>query len=371
MTDQEIEGAAPEKSLDEILGSSLSDAYEAAASLPDDDAGQPRNERGQWAPKGQAAEAKDTSQAAPDAPAAAPAAKPNTVEGQTSAAAPGTDPASEPPASLTAAEKALWPTLSPEVRSLIARREADFAKGIEQKAQGLKAYEGFEAIIGPRRQALAATYGSAENAISQLFKLSDFADQSPAEFAKWFLQARGLDPRTVFGGAANPAPQPGQQGHGADPATGLPPEIAAVRAEVDSLKHQLVQAMNAPIISKAQSDLQRFEAEAPTKFQHYATPGVKEAMAVALQNGPDDMTYEQAYERVIWSMPEIRQQLIESERQAALKAQTEEAAKAAAEARRKAGPQLRSVGAPAEMRASASSIDQTLSEAYDRLTGAA
>lgn len=372
MTDGEREeGAAPEKELsfDEILGSSLSDSYDAAQALPDDAgaaADKParddnRDDKGRFTAQQKAA---DEAAAAGKADPAAAQNKPNPDQGQTTTAAPGADPASEPPASWSAAEKAIWPTLPPDARAIIARREADFAAGIAQKAQGSKAYEALESVIGPRRKALAATYGSAENAVAQLFKLSDFAEEQPAEFAKWFLQQRGLDPRQIFADANPDAGQKQQPGA----AQGQPPEIAAVLSEVAQLKQDLVRAVNEPIVRKAQSELAEFEKD-PANV-HYTA--VKADMAHILQNsGDDSMTYKQAYDAACWANPTIRAQLLESERKAAIEASSKASAEAAAKAKSAAGVRFSSSGAANGARPGPRSIDQSLSEAYDRAQGAA
>lgn len=357
-----------EKSLDAILTESLGASYDAAEATPEPvDAGQGDTGKTDAAPvTGQQRDdhgrfKTNTGEAAVET---APAA-PNTDQGQTQAAAPGTDPASAPPASWSAAEKAIWPTLPPDVRATIARREADFAKGIEQKARG---YEALDQVLAPRRVGLAAEYGSVENAVSTLFKLSDFAAQDKPGFVKWFCQAHGLDPQQIFAGAPadGVAPQPGQDGQPA-----ASPELAAVRAELESLKNDMVRAVQAPVIAKAQTELQKFEAEAATKSPHYANPQVKSEMARVLASSQSDLTFEQAYDRVVWSMPELRQQLLDTERKTAVEAQSKAAADAAKKARHSAGPQLRAAGTPGEVRAVAHTIDQTLSEVYDRSQGVA
>ena len=371
-------GDEDQKSLDEILGASLSDAYDAAEAAPEaveggqgeaapsgaaPASGQPRDEHGRFAAK------TESGQAAGDAPAAAANAAGITDQGS----APGdgaaaTVPPSDAPASWSDALKPHWATLPPELKAHLQAREADFARGIEQKTRG---YEALEQVLAPRRAGLAAEYGSVENAVSTLFKLSDFAAQDKPGFVKWFCQAHNLDPKTIFGAAE--APQPGQgDGAGAGaPGASTPPELAAVLAEVNALKRQMTDAINRPVIERAETDLKKFEGDAATKYPHYSNPAVKRGMATLLASSEADMTYEQAYERVVWSIPEIRQQLLDAERNAAVEAKAKEAAEAAKKARNAAGPQLRSVGASNDVKPGPRSIDQTLSEVWDRSMGAA
>ncbi len=371
MIDGEDEGK--ELSLDDILGSAINgDAYDAAQ---DSAEGAETAAPASGAPASQdnrdPATGRFTAQQKAAADAAAGTARaagaPNTDQGQTQTAAPGADPASEPPASWSAAEKALWPTLPPDVRAVLARREADFAKGLEQKAQALKPYETLEQVIGPRRQALAATYGSAENAVAQLFKLSDFADQQPAQFAAWFLQSRGLDPRQVFNlPASSGEPQPG---NGAEPPAN--PEIAAIREKQAQLERELEEARYAPFRERAHTDLAKFEADAATKAPHYQNPQVKSEMMQILASARRDISYEEAYEQAVWSIPELRSQLIADREKAAVEAQAKAAAEAAAKAKSAASPRFSSAGAAHAVRAGKGSIDQTMERVWERMEGAA
>lgn len=365
-----------EKSLDEILGSSLGEAYDAASAADD---GAPPLAEGAGATA-------DTDNRDPatgrftarqgDAPAAGATAQ---IPGQ-GAAAPGSKPAdgaapamapSDVPASWSDALKPHWATLPPELKAFLQTREADFARGIEQKTQ---AFKPISDVIEPRREALSRAYGSVENGIKELLDLSDFAVGRPADFAKWFVHQHRLNPQELFTGAPQGASQPGagQVSHdGGQPDA----QTAAVDARIHDLESRFIQAINAPILEKAKTDLEKFEGEAATKYPHWSNPQVKNAVRAALldadQRGDDTLTYEGAYERVIWSIPEIRQQLIEKERSAAVEARAKEAADAAKKARGVAGPQLKSVGSPSDLRGAPRSIDATMSEVYDRITGAA
>jgi hypothetical protein len=360
-----------EKSLDAILGESLGSAYDAAEAAPepvDGDAGaaaitgvapsdgRVRDEQGRFAPK-------TDSQAAPSAPAATTVAKPNTDQGSKPDDGAAPLAPSDVPASWPAALKNHWATLPPELKSHLQAREADFARGIEQKTRG---FEALEQVIAPRRVGLAAEFGSVENAIGTLFKLSDFAAQDKPGFVKWFCQAHNLDPQTIFGGAQ--APQPGQ---GGDPAAAFDP-MAAVNAQIQGIKREVREMFEAPIKAKAQTELQKFEAD--PKNTHVHDQRVRARMKYLLEDSGargEEMTYEQAYEDACASFSDIRKQMLEDRTQAAIEAKAKEAAEAARKARNTAGPQLRSVGTPNEVRSAPRGIDDTLSEVWDRNQGAA
>lgn len=363
-TESEVE---TELSLDDILGAGLEEAHDAfteaetgagGAATPVASTGD-RDEQGRFKARGDGsgdgtAKAGETGDKITDQ---------GTKAGD-GAAVQG--PPSDAPASWSAAAKAHWKTLPPDVQAEAHRREADFAKGIEQKSQAGKPNEALEQIIGPRRNALAATYGSPENAVAQLFKLSDFADAEPGKFADWFLRQRGIDPVKLFAGAAAGAQpgngqQPGEAAQGA-----LPPDIAAAIDRVERSQEQFIeQYVNGPIKARAQSELTKFEAD--PKNVHYGA--VKQDMARILAGAADDMTYEQAYDTACWANPTIRQQLLETERQTAIAKKTEEAAKVAATAKKVTGARF-SPATPSKMKPTTGNIDQTMNEVYDRMNGA-
>lgn len=364
------EGAEPEPelSLDDILSAGLNEAHDALEERegPEPAAGtqaeRDRDEQGRF----KAREAEKAAAAAAPAKTDPKITDQGTKPADGAASAQAASP-SDAPASWSAAAKAHWKTLPPDVQAEAHRREAEFAKGIEQKSQG---YQALESVIGPKRQMLQQVYGSVENGITELLGLSDFAVTKPNDFVKWFVHQHRLNPQEIFAmPAAGAQPGNGQQpGEAAQPA--LPPEIAAAVDRVERSQQQFVETyVNGPIKAKARSELQQFEADASTKYPHYTNPQVKQAMEAALLSGPDTMTFEDAYDRVIWSMPELRSQLLEAERKAAVEAKAKEAADAAAKARVKTGARFSPAGTPAKVRTAAMSIDQTMNEAYDRVNG--
>ena len=103
-----------------------------------------------------------------------------------------------PPADWSGKAKTKWNKLPLDVRNeIVADHEA------RQNSFGP-----LDRVIGDdRKQALSATYGSVENAVSQLFQLSDFAARDPAAFVTWYAQQRGLNLATLVSNG-----QPAQTG---------------------------------------------------------------------------------------------------------------------------------------------------------------
>lgn len=99
----------------------------------------------------------------------------------------------EAPASWSAEAKAHWATLSPEVRSHLIDREGEVEKSLAEHGERLKSFESLERIIGPRRAALAQSFGSEAVALEHLFSLSDMAGRDFPGFVRFLAQQRGED----------------------------------------------------------------------------------------------------------------------------------------------------------------------------------
>lgn len=87
-------------------------------------------------------------------------------------------------------------------------------------------YKPIHEFLTPRQQQLQAMGLTPAQAIQQLFGFNDHAGRDPKGFAKWFLESRKLDPREVFG----------LQQQQADPNAYVDPEVAELRAQIQSLK---------------------------------------------------------------------------------------------------------------------------------------
>ena len=136
----------------------------------------------------------DTDTATDAAPSeAAPAATETTDQPETKTVETAPAPSIDPPSSWSAEVRAKWAALPPDLQSYIAKREGEAHQAITQAGAKLKGYEALEPIIGPRRQALAATWGSEAAALQQLFHLSDMATNDPQGFLQWFAEQNRLD----------------------------------------------------------------------------------------------------------------------------------------------------------------------------------
>jgi hypothetical protein len=271
------------------------------------------------------------------APAEAAPAAPETTDQPELPAAETAPPAPsiEPPAAWSADAKAKWSTLPPDVQTYIAQREGEAHKAITQAGERLKGYDGLDAVIGPRRDALRATWGNEGAAVEQLFQLSDFATRDPAGFVHWFAQQNRVDLSRLNTAPAHEAP--------ADP------QVAALQHELSTIKSTLTQQQMAQMDAEIRSFAEAKDAAGNPTRPHFND--VRTEMGRLMQAGIA-ATLDDAYAKAIrtndavWAKVQAEQAAARAKQAEADEAKRREAqAKAAADAKRAASVNVRAVGA--------------------------
>lgn len=379
MTDNLDNGAVPDaqptndaQSLESVIAKTMGDVYDKAEvrdapSSPGkgeeggdtQPSGPTRNERGQFA-------SNKPAEAAPET--ATPAAK--TTDQPAKAEAAPAKPASEPPQSWSAAAKAEWTKLPPQIQAEIAKREGDVQKGFEQKAAETKPELEFAQAVkqrfAPYRDEMARRGVNETQALDYLITMEQFARRDPEAYARHVVKELGLDHLLASpGGPQNGAQQPtnGQAAPSVDP------QVADLRRTVNGLVQHVQserQSAQNRVLAEATSAISAFKADPAN--EHFDT--VKEDMAVLIGSGrATDL--KDAYEKAVWAHPETRAKLLAAQAKADDEKRASEAAAAAASARRAAGTPLRARGAPANAGQGRKTMEQTMAEAYDRATSAA
>lgn len=155
--------------------------------------------------------------------------------------------------------------------------------------------QGLEQILEPRRNLLAANYGSMEQGINYLFQVSDFAEKDPNGFLKWFAQQRGINLQAF-------TPQEGQ------------PEGTQLQAalnEIQTLKQQL-QGLQTNITSQSNNSMQaQIDAFASDPSHPYFNDVRLHMSALMSAGAAKDM--ETAYNEACWANPRIRAELQQQE----------------------------------------------------------
>lgn len=264
------------------------------------------------------------------APAAATeaATEPTEAAGKTEAQAATTEtpaattdaPKSKAPQSWSAAERAHWEKLPPEVQSVIARREEEAHRGITQLGQDAAFGKKINEVVSPYLPMIRAEGGNPVAAVQDLLQTAYvLRTASPEQKVGLFRQLAGQ-----FGVDLNIAAQAAPQ---------VDPQVAALQRELNSVKgylHNTEQQQHQQVQVQAQSIIDSFAADPKNEFYAQAAP----MMGSLLVNGQArDM--QEAYDMACHAIPDIRSTIL-SRQQAEADAKRVTDAKAKADAKRRA-----------------------------------
>lgn len=254
-------------------------AFEALKKGPGDDAKVPDTRSreastGRFKPEGGSS----------DAAANPPAAK--TVQGGDGGSVPA---AITPPPGWSAEAKAQFNALPPVVQQEIAKREADMDNGGKQWAEQKQNLLGY---FEPLREISEKNNSHPADVIKQLVAASDFLDRDPVSAIQWLAQSYGVNLGNLSKSGANQAAQ------------AYDPRYSALQNELETMRGYIEQQESAAVNSSITSF-----ASAPG-HEHFESVRTEmgQLMMAAAQLG-QELSLEDAYERAIWSKPEIRAQL--------------------------------------------------------------
>lgn len=243
-------------------------------------------------------------------------------------------PPAGPPAGWSADAKAQWSQLPPAIQAAVSRREQEVSDGFAQKSQELKHWQGIEQQLAPRRQAFAQMgYQNDGQVIEHLLTFADAYSRDPTALIRHLATSAGLDLRQLAGQPAA-APTGQRPTASAKPPAGNGQIDPTIQNELNSLKKSMVERDR----REALTAVERFGAD--PKHPHFEE--VRQEMAAFLRAGEEDL--EKAYERAVWSNPQVRAKMLaaDSEAKAAAEAKAKAdkaaAARAAAVSPRGAGP---------------------------------
>ena len=227
-----------------------------------------------------------------------------------------------------------WGVLPPEVRAEVARREADFHKGIEGYKQAAQQAQSYNQVLAPYAQTLQQLNVTPEVAISSLFaadaKLRNGTPQEKAHYISILARDYGIDLSAIQPAAEH-----------ADP------NINALQQQIERL-NGFVQNQQRTEQQRFQQDQQQREATLNSEIATFAADpkhshfeNVKGHMAALLQAGQAN-DLQSAYEQAVWANPATRTAALEQ--QAALQreeaTQRAKAAKAAASVNTRTRPSM-------------------------------
>jgi hypothetical protein len=248
-----------------------------------------------------------------------------------------------PPASWTAAEKQIWPTLPDALKNAVLKHDQNTRKGV---AELQTKYQEVDAAIAPYHAVMRQNNVTPGQAINQLFKWHmELAGPNKIEAFRTLAKNFGVDLSTVAAGSNH-----GAQAN-ADPLSSLPenlrPIITGLETRLKGFEEQNASAMQ--IAAKQTWDNWSKDKPHAERVRGLMAQLINGDLALiqagqpqvsnTIRNGSIDM--DSAYNAAIYANPEVRSAILQEEQ-----GKRDAEAKAAAARARKAGASLRS-GAPA------------------------
>lgn len=268
----------------------------------------------------------------------APVATPEATEAQ-----PQEVTVSRPPATWSATAKAEFARLPDVVRNEIAKREADFSRGIQQYAEKAKVADRYNAEIQPYEPMFRSLNATPEqfmrDALNTEYKLRTISSQEKTHMLLQYAQHYGADLSII------------PQLLGTQPTTevGQPDIEALVRQSVQQLVNPLaqkVQTWEQQSVQASQRQQQALETEIEGQIdafqnavdesgqpKHLFFGNVRGTMSALIERG-EATSLEQAYEMACYANNEVRASLIAQEQSKAEAKRLDEAKRKAAEAKR-------------------------------------
>lgn len=349
--------------------------------------GQARDASGRFAPKQAAQPGADGSQAAAGAEQA-PAAQPGqqqTADGQQSAQ-PGQQAQDAtqqgaapvvPPATWSAGAKSEFAKLPEVVRREVAKREQDYARGIQQHAEKARGFDTIMEISRPYEAMLRAEgsdpAGALQSFLHQAYVLRTASPQQKGELVMQIAQKFGADLSQFYGQSA----QQGQQQDGQqDPMQQMQQIVQQLLAphlqKIERFEQgQLTAAQHAEQqqTHEIQSQIEAFQSATNPdgSLKHLYFENVRPAMSAFFASGlAKDLN--EAYEMACHANPEVRAALQAEQQRTADAQRLEEARRKTAEAGA-AGFHVNGQGGPGIAGAKSMSLEEELAGKLAAATG--
>lgn len=283
---------------------------------------------------------------------------------------PGSDEPLEAPSRWSEERKAKFAALPRDAQEILLEREREMDTGFQQKTQEIaeerKRFQQLDQVLTPIREPLQRAGVSEAEYVNRLVAADRMLSQDPAAALQKLAEGYGIDLRQLVSETDQQAQEP----------------WAPLAKKIESLEQRLAREAQ----EKQQREAQESETAAVREIETFASekdgkgelarpffedvsqdlleilPGIRNANP-SMSNRE---VLQKAYDKAVWSNPVTRQKLLDKQK-ADEKAQAEAKAKKAAD---KGAVNVRGKGG-GQMKAKPRTIDETLSETYDKVTGAA
>lgn len=258
------------------------------------------------------------------------------------------EPEIEAPVSWSKKDKAAWKDIPKAARETIARRESERDRYIQEKGREIKGLEKITKEYGELRAKVEPYARSMKMKSSQyldaLIRADQAAIKNPLQYVEQFARNNGIDLRALVQGDREMAHDSELHQYRSE-LQSLRGELVALREERDSYQQYTQQQAEQARLAPMQSVIEGFLSQKPAdEVQAVATklPTFIQLVNEEMPHESPQVRLEEAYDRAIWSIPQLRQ----AAQERAAHAKQEAERKAAEEARRARGLRSRAPGTP-------------------------
>lgn len=216
-----------------------------------------------------------------------------------------------PPATWSASAKAIYGTLPETARKEIAKREQDYARGIQQHAEHAKGYQNMMREFQPYEAMIRAENGTPEGAIRDLLKTSYMlrtgTPQERGQLVMQIAQRFGADITPYTGQQAKPEGQqefmPQVEQYVQQLVTPHLQRIQSWEQSQATAQQQQQQALQQDTMSQIEAFQNATAEDGSPKHMYFEN--VRGLMSAYFANGQAE-SLDQAYEMACWANPEVR-----------------------------------------------------------------
>lgn len=256
-----------------------------------------------------------------------------------------------PPASWSAAAKAKFATLEPDIQREVLKREDDFHKGIEQYKAKATLADTLYREIQPYEAVLRSEGVTPEVAVRSLmnaaYTLRAGTPQQKAQLIQDVAQTYGID---LSGLASGEVPE-------------IDPNTHALQNRLASLEGAIANSFAQRQQHDVQTLTQQIEQFRNDPKNLYFDD-VRQDMGVLIQNARAQ-TLQDAYDMAIWARPDIRALLLAQQQQASDQERLEAAKRSALEAQRAQSVNVRGRNTSFPDAPVGKTLDETLNAVFD------
>lgn len=216
-----------------------------------------------------------------------------------------------------------WGNISPEAKAIIAEREA-------QMDSFGKRYEG----LGKYADALEANGSNLATYVDNIVKIEQSIQSDPIKGTWQTLQALNMDPVQIAQGilqAAGVLDQAMSQQGQAQP-VGIPPQLLQRIDAIEQQNRELANFARSQNLEKTQAEVVAFLQDPANAYANDAIDAIA-AEVERMKRAGEQPNLKVAYDRAIWTNPDLREKVIADQNRKALEEKSKTASQAVATAR--------------------------------------